>query len=87
MYRLSHRETSLALILPERSGQFFYKSALAWDSVYRSVLERPNKMKEKTSIVKNRTPTFTSKILSFRHVKNVEKIAYLRGFLKAFAAF
>ena len=42
MYRLSHRETSLALILPERSGQFFYKSALAWNSVYRSVLERPN---------------------------------------------
>ena len=42
MYQLSHRETSLALILPERSGQFFYKSALAWNSVYRSVLERPN---------------------------------------------
>ena len=42
MYELSHRETSLALILPERSGQFFYKIALAWNSVYRSVLERPN---------------------------------------------
>ena len=42
MYQLSHRETSLALILPERSGQFFYTSALAWNSVYRSVLERPN---------------------------------------------
>ena len=42
MYQLSHRETSLALILPERSGQFFYKSALAWNNVYRSVLERPN---------------------------------------------
>ena len=42
MYRLSHRETSLALILPERSRQFFYKSALAWNSVYRSVLERHN---------------------------------------------
>ena len=42
MYQLSHRETSLALILPERCGQFFYKSALAWNSVYRSVLERPN---------------------------------------------
>ena len=42
MYQLSHRETSLALKLPERSGQFFYKSALAWNSVYRSVLERPN---------------------------------------------
>ena len=42
MYKLSHRETSLALILPERSGQFFYKSALAWNSVYRSVLKRPN---------------------------------------------
>ena len=27
MYQLSHRETSLALILPERSGQLFYKSA------------------------------------------------------------
>ena len=42
MYRPFHRETSLALILSERSGQFFYKSALAWNSVYRSVLERPN---------------------------------------------
>ena len=42
MYQLSHRETSLALILPEHSGQFFYKSALAWNSVYRSVLKRPN---------------------------------------------
>ena len=42
MYQLSHRETSLALILPERSGQFFYKSALAWNNVYRSVLGRPN---------------------------------------------
>ena len=42
MYQLSHRETSLALILLECSGQFFYKSALAWNSVYRSVLERPN---------------------------------------------
>ena len=42
MYRLSHRETSLALILLERSRQFFYKSALAWNSVYRSVLERHN---------------------------------------------
>ena len=38
MYQLSHRETSLALILPER----FYKSALAWNSVYRRVLERLN---------------------------------------------
>ena len=42
MYRLSLRETSLALILPERSGQFFYKRAFAWNNVYRSVLERPN---------------------------------------------
>ena len=43
MYRLSHSETSLALILPERSGQFFFKSALAWNSVYRSVIERQQK--------------------------------------------
>ena len=28
LYRLSQRETALALILPERSGQFFYESAL-----------------------------------------------------------
>ena len=42
MYQLSHRETSLTLILPERSGQFIYKSAMAWNSVYRSALEKPN---------------------------------------------
>ena len=42
MYQLSHCETSLTLILPERSGQFIYKSALAWNSVYRSALEKPN---------------------------------------------
>ena len=42
IYQLSHRETSLTLILPECSGQFIYKSALAWNSVYRGVLEKPN---------------------------------------------
>ena len=54
MYQQSHRETSLALLIPERSGQFFYKSALAWNSVYRSVLEKPNS-------------DLTTKISHFKH--------------------
>ena len=31
MYQLSHRETSLALILPERSRQFFYKKCIGME--------------------------------------------------------
>ena len=58
MYQQYHSETSLALILPKRYKQFFYKSALAWNSVYRSVLENP-------------IPIITTKMSHFKHeIKN-----------------
>ena len=42
MYNISNREESLALITPQRSHQFFYKSSVAWNSVYKKVLEKPH---------------------------------------------
>ena len=41
-YKVSNRETSLALITPKRSNQFFYKSSVAWNSVYKKCLENPH---------------------------------------------
>ena len=42
IYKVSNRETSLALITPKRSNQFFYKSSVAWNSVYKKCLENPH---------------------------------------------
>ena len=41
MYNLTNRDTSLSLRTPVRSAQFFYKSSVAWNSVYKKVLENP----------------------------------------------
>ena len=42
MYNLTNRDTSLYLSsTPVRSAQFFYKSSVAWNSVYKKVLENP----------------------------------------------
>ena len=41
-YILSNRESSLTLITPERSSQFFYRSAIAWNSVYKKALAKPH---------------------------------------------
>ena len=53
-YKLSSRDASLALITPERSVQFFYKSSMAWNSVYKKVLAKPHSdLTTKISYFKN----------------------------------
>ena len=41
-YHLSNRETSLTLLTPNRSQQFFYKSSVAWNSIYKKALSKPH---------------------------------------------
>ena len=40
-YTLSNRESSMMILIPKRSIQFFFKSAVAWNSIHRKVLENP----------------------------------------------
>ena len=42
VYKISNRESSLALITPKRSNQFFYKSSVAWNSIYKKCLAKPD---------------------------------------------
>ena len=41
MYNLSNRESFMTILTQKRSIQFFYKSAVAWNSIYKKVLARP----------------------------------------------
>ena len=75
MYQPSHRETSLALILPEHSSQFFYKSALAWNCVHRNALEKPH------SDLTTKISHFKNEIRKFLMAKQNEgeKIEWLKS--------
>ena len=42
MYNLSNRESSFAILTPRRSIQFFYRSAVTWNSIYKKVLAKPH---------------------------------------------
>ena len=42
MYNLSNRESSMTILTQKQSIQFFYKSAVEWNSIYINVLARPH---------------------------------------------
>ena len=42
MYNLSNRDSSMTILTPKQSIQFFYKSAVAWNRIYKRILARPH---------------------------------------------
>ena len=54
---ISNRDTSLTIILPQKSNTFLYIAAQIWNSIYKRIMNSDNGLETSVSLVKIRTKT------------------------------